>query len=99
MCIKNIICLLTFIFVRLLYNLCTNIKGGIDRVQKRYNLSMPFPLYEWLKGEAKKQSRSLCGQILFILTNEMDNKKAVDLSPNVPTASYQIPTKGNVYNG
>ncbi|CAI3954353.1 unnamed protein product [Commensalibacter communis] len=26
------------------------------------------------------------------------NKKAVDLSPNVPTASYQIPTKGNVYN-
>lgn len=62
-------------------------------MQKRYNLPMPFPLYEWLKSEAKKQSRSLCGQIIFILTSEMDNKKAVDQSPNVPTASLNCYSK------
>ncbi|CAI3941602.1 unnamed protein product [Commensalibacter communis] len=57
----------------------------IRKYQMDYNISSEVETVRRLLNEALDR-------------REVDNKKAVDLSPNVPTASYQIPTKGNVYN-
>ncbi len=57
---------------------------------KRYNLAIPIVLHSWLTKEAKEQSRSLCKQINYILKNEMENKKAADMSPNCSAALNSV---------
>lgn len=62
---------------------------------KRYNLAIPIILHSWLTKEAKKQSRSLCKQINYILKNEMDNKKAAAQFGDESAALNQLSRKVN----
>lgn len=65
------------------------------KIIKKYTLRFPEELQNEIKEYAQKESRSLHAHILCILQEWVNNKKAADLSPNVPAALTQIITKGN----
>lgn len=55
---------------------------------KHFKLRTPIEIANWVMKEAKENKRSLNAQILYCIEQ---TKKAVDQSPNIPTASLNNP--------